>query len=166
MLNQNLGLPVSVTTNPWPLAEKVSSWQIDIVTNYWISHPMEQHLANLRCCILFSAAQLPHENHEVIYLQFRKVVTGSDGSKTATPTFESCESKESENRRRKRDVSQGHIGRSAIATSIKRIKDITISAHLHPARTVSIKGAPKATQILWDATGQMSRVQTNEDILR
>lgn len=31
--------PVSVTTNPWPLAEKVSSWQIDI-THYWISHPI------------------------------------------------------------------------------------------------------------------------------
>ena len=55
-------------------------------------------------CILFSAAQLPHENHEVVYLPCRKVVTGSDGTKTVTPAFESCESKASENRRRKTDA--------------------------------------------------------------
>lgn len=146
------------------MAEQVSSWQIDI-THYWISHPIEQHLANLRCCIVFSAAQLPHENHEVIYLPFRKVVTGSEW------WIENCDTniwvmwKQGirKPQKKKRCIIRPVIRRSAIAT---RIKDVTIPAHLHPARTVSIKGTPKTTQFLWDATGQMSRVQTNEDFLQ
>ncbi len=56
MLQSKPWSPVSVTTNPWPLVEKVSSWQI-CIKHYWISNPREQHLTKLRYSHAFSSLQ-------------------------------------------------------------------------------------------------------------
>ena len=143
MLQSKPWSPVSVTTNPWPLVEKVSSWQI-CIKHYWISHPREQNLTKLRYCILCSTASA--------WKSWSRIPAMSKGCETSIWVMRK------QGIRKPKKKNRCHIERRAIATSICAklcIHQRYSCSHLHPARTVSIKGTPKTTQILSDATGQM-----------